>query len=244
MQYRELLSLTRKVINQAQRVLTDVNQVPRGRRIPVEGLARSLEAMVGRVRQVVKQTRIRIFGGDTKSPGKIVSVFEPHTEIIRKGKASKPTEFGKLVKIQEAENQIVTHFEVFAERPPDSTLLLPSIQAHEKRWGRIPRSVAADAGFYSREGEKASQAPGVRWLSVPNKRTKSGERKLLQRQGWFRSGQKWRTGSEGRISVLKRRHGLRRSLYPGLEGMRRWVGLGVIADNVIQMGCYLARQST
>ncbi len=85
---------------------------------------------------------------------------------------------------------------------------------------------------------------GVRWMSVPNKNTKSGERKLLQRQRWFRSGQKWRTGSEGRISVLKRRHGLRRCLYPGLDGMRRWVGLGVIADNVIQMGCYLARQST
>jgi transposase, IS5 family len=56
--------------------------------------------MVGRVRQVVKQTKIRIFAGDTKSPGKIVSVFEPRREIIRKGKASKPNEFGKLVKIQ------------------------------------------------------------------------------------------------------------------------------------------------
>ncbi len=179
-----------------------------------------------------------------KSPGKIVSVFEPHTEIIRKGKASKPNEFGKLVKIQEAENQIVTHFEVFAERPADSTLLLPSIQVHQQRLGRIPRMVAADAGFYSRENEKVGQALGVRWMSVPNKKTTSSERKLLQHQGWFRSGQKWRTGSEGRISVLKRRHGLRRCLYPGLDGMRRWVGLGVIAANVIQMGCYLARQST
>src|ERR1022692_3731703 len=84
--------------------------------------AESLKTMVDRVGQVVKQTRILIFAGDTKSPGKIVSVFEPHTEIIRKGKASKPNEFGKLVKIQEAENQIVTHFEVYAERPADSTL--------------------------------------------------------------------------------------------------------------------------
>jgi transposase, IS5 family len=99
-QYRELLSLTRKVINQAQRVLAEVKQSPRRRRTPVEGLAQWLETMVGRVRQVVKQTRIRIFAGDTKSPGKIVSVFEAHTEIIRKGKASKPNEFGKLVKIQ------------------------------------------------------------------------------------------------------------------------------------------------
>jgi transposase, IS5 family len=99
-QYGELLSLTRKVMNQAQRVLAEVKQVPRRRRTPVEGLAQSLETMVGRVRQVVKQTRIRIFAGDTTSPGKIVSVFEPHTEIIRKGKASKPNEFGKLVKMR------------------------------------------------------------------------------------------------------------------------------------------------
>src|SRR2546422_7321709 len=123
-QYRELLSLTRKVINQAQRVLAEVKQSPRRRRAPLEGLAQSLETMVVRVRQVVRQTRIRIFAGDTKSPGKIVSVFEPHTEIIRKGKASKPNEFGKLVKIQEAEDQIVTHYEVFAERPEDSQLLI------------------------------------------------------------------------------------------------------------------------
>jgi IS5 family transposase len=242
-QYRELLRLTRKVINQAQRVLAEVKQSPR-RRTAVEGLAQSLETMVGRVRQVVKQTRMRIFAGDTKAPGKIVSLFEPHTEIIRKGKASKPNEFGKLVKIQEAENQIVTHFEVYAERPADSTLLLSSLQVHQQRLGRIPRMVAADAGFYSRENEKAGQAQGVRWMSVPNKKTTSSERKRLQRQRWFRRGQKWRTGSEGRISVLKRRHGLRRCLYPGLDGMRRWVGLGVIADNFIQMGCYLARQST
>jgi transposase, IS5 family len=118
-QYRELLSLTRKVMNQAQRVMAEVKQMPRRRRTAVEALAQWLETMVGRVRQVVKQTRIRIFAGDTKSPEKIVSVFEPHTEIIRKGKASKPNEFGKLVKIQEAENQIVTHFEVYAERPAD-----------------------------------------------------------------------------------------------------------------------------
>jgi IS5 family transposase len=214
------------------------------RRRAVEGLAQSLETMVGRVRQVMKQARIRIFGGDTKSLGKIVGGFEPQTEIIRKGKASKPTEFGKLVKIQEAENQIVTHFEVFAERPTDSSLLLPSIQVQQERLGRIPRVVAADAGFYSCEGERVGRALGVQWMSVPNKKTKSAERKILQRQPWFRRGQKWRTGCEGRISTLKRRHGLRRSLYPGLDGMRRWVGLGVIADNIIQMGFYLARQST
>jgi hypothetical protein len=95
-------------------------------------------------------------------------------------------------------------------------------------------------------GRLGAKFPGPtrQWMSVPNKNTKSSEPKLLQHQRWFRRGQKWRTGSEGRISVLKRRHGLRRCHYPGLDGMRRWVGLGVIADNFIQMGYYLARQST
>src|ERR1700719_578325 len=164
-QYRELLSLTRKVMNQAKRVLQEVQEAPRQRRAPLKGLAHSLETMIGRVRQVVKQTRIRIFAGDTKSPEKIVSVFEPHTEIIRKGKASKPNEFGKLVKIQEAENQIVTHFEVYAERPADSTLLLSSIEVHQQRLGRIPRMVAADAGLYSartRRQDKRSGSSGCR----------------------------------------------------------------------------------
>jgi hypothetical protein len=64
--------------------------------------------------------------------------FEPHTELIRKGKASKPTELGKLVRIQEAENQIVTHFEVLAEHPADSTLLLPSIEVHQLEIGTNP----------------------------------------------------------------------------------------------------------
>ena len=91
-----------------------------------------------------------------------MSVFEPHTEITRKDKANKPSEFGKLVKIQEAENQMITHFEVFAERPDDSKLLLPSIQEHQRKFGVVPSGVAADAGFYSWENEKAAQAIGVK----------------------------------------------------------------------------------
>lgn len=243
-QYQELLSLTRKVMNHARRVLEEVEQRPRRQRRPVQGLRESLQTMLGRVGQVVKQTKIRIFGGVTKSQEKIVSVFEAHTEIIRKGKASKPTEFGNLVKIQEAENQIVTHFEVFAQRPPDSSLLLPSVQVHQQRLGRTPEWVAGDAAFYSCQAEKALRGLGVRKISVPNKHSTSAERKRLQRQAWFRRGQKWRTGSEGRISALKRRHGLRRCLYRGFQGMQRWVGLGVIADNLIQMGRYLAPRTT
>src|SRR6266567_1586626 len=221
-QYGELLSLTRKTVNQAQRILEEVKEGPRLRRIPLRSLVKSLATMMQRVQQVVKQTKLRIFAGVTKSQEKIVSVFESHTEIIRKGKASKPTEFGKLVKIQESENQIISHFEVFAERPSDRQLLVPSIEVQQRRFGRIPAWVAADAGFHSQQNEKAARAMGVRWFSVPNQKTKSAERKRLYRQRWFRRGQRWRTGCEGRISALKRRHGMRRCLYRGFHGMQRW----------------------
>jgi hypothetical protein len=136
----------------------------------------------------------------------------------------------------------VTHFDVYAERPADSTLLLSVDPDAQQRLERIPRMVAADARFYSRENEKAGQALSVRWMSVPNKKTTSGERELLQHQRWFRRGQKGEPARRGG-SACSNEDTDCVVAYPGLEGMRRWVGLGVIADNVIQMGCYLARPS-
>ena len=104
-----------------------------------------IEQMVPRVRQVIAQTRARIFHGETRTEGKICSLFEPSTEIIRKGKAGKPTEFGKLVKLQEAENQLVIDYEVYDQRPNDTTLLIPAIGTHEAVLGRTPPLVAAQA---------------------------------------------------------------------------------------------------
>jgi len=80
------------------------------------------------------------------------------------------------------------------------------------------------------------------WVSIPSHATKSPARKQRQKLRWFKKLQKWRTGCEGRISVLKGRHGLKRSRYKGLDGVKRWVGLGVIADNVIHIGSHLANQ--
>jgi len=84
---------------------------------------------------------------------------------------------------------------------------------------------------------------GVKRVSIPNRSTKSPERKREQKKRWFRNGQKWRTGCEGRISVVKRRHGLNRCRYKGDAGMKRWVGLGVIADNLVNIGRAMDKQS-
>jgi transposase, IS5 family len=239
-EYRELLRMSRQILNDAQRVMVEIEGMPPRRRKGLRVLGDSLSTMAERVRQVMKQTKARIFDGQTQLPGKIVSVFEPHTEIIRKGKASKPTEFGKLVQLQEAENQIITHYDVFDERPSDRELLLGAVEAHERKLGRLPQLVTADAGYYSLAQERAVQENGVKWVAIPNRSTRSPERKQMEKSRWFKKAQRWRTGCEGRISVAKRRHGLRRCLYRGAEGMKRWVGLGVLADNLINIGKVLA----
>jgi IS5 family transposase len=240
-EYRELLRLTRQILNDAKRVTDEVDQMPVSRQKGLLGLTRVLSEMTGKVRQVLKQAKVRIFEGITQLPGKIVSVFEPHTEIIRKGKASKPTEFGKMVQLVEAENQIITHYDVFDERPSDRTLLAGAVEQHQRLLGRVPRLVTADAGYYSHKQERAVEEMGVQWVAVPNRSTKSVDRKKLEKSRWFKKAQAWRTGCEGRISVIKRRHGLRRCLYRGTEGMKRWVGLGVLADNLINIGNAMAR---
>jgi len=239
-QYKELLRYSRQILNDTKRVIAEVEAMPTQKQKPLNGLRKHLAEMAGRVRQVVKQTKVRIFDGITDLPGKIVSLFEPHSEIIRKGKASKPTEFGKVVQVQETENQIITHYDVFDHRPSDRDLLLGAVETHERVLGRVPNLATADAGYYSRAQEQAVEAKGVKWVAVPNRNTKSAERKKKEHSRWFKKAQAWRTGCEGRISVLKRRHGLTRCRYHGTEGMKRWVGLGVMADTLISMGNVLA----
>ena len=246
--YQQLLNSTSRVVGQAKRFSKEIAEgVKRSmdvvKQLGLEGLRQEIDAMVPRVKQVMKQIRARILRGDTRSDGKLVSLFEPATEIIRKGKAGKPTEFGKMVKLQEAENQIVIDYEVYAQRPNDADLLIAAVETHQAKLGRTPRLVAADAAFYSAKNEAAAIAKGVKRVCIPNRSTKSAERKREQKKRWFRSGQKWRTGCEGRISVIKRRHGLNRSRYKGDAGMQRWVGLGVIADNLINIGRAMAKQS-
>jgi IS5 family transposase len=243
--YRRLMQITGRVVGQAKRFTREIAAGIKHGADPVdqaciEGDRTYLETMIPRVQQVLRQTSQRIDHGNTRSPGKIVSLFEPHTEIIRKGKAGKPTEFGKMVKIQEAEQQIVTHYEVYDERPSDSDLVIPSLDVHEQQFGQVPRLFAADAGFFSARNEAAAHARGVKRVSIPNLGTKSPERRALQKKRWFRKAQKWRTGCEGRISLLKRRHGLNRCRYRGDSGMKRWVGFGVIADNLINIARVMA----
>ena len=245
--YEKLMDTTRQVLSQAKTFVEEVVSgikpatTPLGE-IRLKAWVEQLKHFSQLTERVLEQTQARIIDGNTHFQDKVLSLFEDHTEAIRKGKAAKPTEFGKMVKIQEAEHQIITDYEVFEKRPVDADLLMPSIETHELLLDRLPQLVAADAGFFSADNQTKAQEKGVEKLAVPNKKTRSKAQWAHQRQRWFRRAQRWRVGCEGRISVLKRQHGLPRCRYHGMEGMERWVGLAVIANNLTQIGKRLAQK--
>ena len=240
--YRTLMATTRAVLRDTATMVQRLRRRVRLARPQVQpSLQRAhdqLQAMRPLVQRVVDQTRARLLGGDTHVADKVLSIFEPHTETIRKGKISKPNEFGKLVTIQESEHQIITAYDVHAKRPADVTLWTAALDRHQTIFGRAPDLAAGDRGFSSATNERAATDRGVRRVVLPRRGPKSPVRRAYERQRWFRRGQRWRVGCEGRISVLKRRHGLDRCRYHGEDGMHRWVGFGVIADNLMNIATF------
>jgi IS5 family transposase len=246
--YRKLMATTRAVLRDTATMVRRLGQRVRTARPTVQPMLQRaqnrLQAMRPLVQQVVDQTRARILGGDTHVPEKVLSIFEPHTTTIRKGKIATPNEFGNLVTIQESEHQIVTAYEIHAGRPADVTLWTPALDRHHTIFGRAPDLAAGDRGFSSATNEQAATDRGVRRVVLPRRGPKSPARRAHERQRWFRRGQRWRVGCEGRISVLKRRHGLDRCRYQGEDGMHRWVGLGVIANNLVSTATFSKARAT
>jgi IS5 family transposase len=240
--YRKLMTTTRAVLRDTATMVRRLGQRVRTASPRVQPMLQraqdQLHEMRPLVQRVLAQTRARVLGGDTHVSDKVLSVFEPHTETIRKGKIAKPNEFGKLVTIQESEHQIITAYEVHAKRPADVTLWTAALDRHQTIFGRAPDLAAGDRGFSSAKNEQAAVARGVRRVVLPRRGPKSPARRAYEHQRWFRRGQRWRVGCEGRISVLKRRHGLNRCRYHGEDGMNRWVGLGVIANNLVSTATF------
>ena len=246
--YRTLMATARAVVRDADTMVRRLGQRRRTAPPASAGILRraqqQLQEMRPLVHRVLAQTRARVMGGDPHVPDKVLSVFEPHTTTIRKGKISKPNEFGNLVTIQESEQQIITAYEIHAGRPADVTLWTPALDRHQAIFDRAPDLAAGDRGFSSAANEQAAADRGVRRVILPRRGPKTPTRRAYERQAWFRRGQRWRVGCEGRISVIKRRQGLRRCRYHGTDGMARWVGLGVIADNLMNIATFVNARAT
>jgi IS5 family transposase len=194
-------------------------------------LATQLENFLNLGEQVLRQAR-QVNAGQLHLPERVVSIFDPDARPIRRGKAHKENEFGYNVCLTESAERLVTTYSVKKGNPPDKELLVPEVEEHVRRTGRAPEGAVTDRGFWHPENERLLQQLGVSKVSLPYKGKRSRKRTEYERQPWFRRLQRWRSGQEGTISVLKRRYGLGRTLYRGLDGGRRWVGRAIWGYNL------------
>jgi IS5 family transposase len=229
--YRRLVAVARASLAQAAAVgrrLADAPDAPAVARLRA-GLARIAPLLA----RVVEQTVARALRGGAVPPAqKVCSLFEPHTAVIRRGKVRTPTEFGRKLWLDEVDGGIVTRYALLAGNPPDADQVPASLEHHRARFGRPPDLLAGDRGTHSPANEALAVAAGVRRVSLPTPGHRSAARVAHERQRWFRRAQRWRGGVEGRISLLRRRFGLRRCRDHGEDGMERWVGWGLVVHNL------------
>ncbi len=236
--YRKLVRIVRQTVTQAQTVLTELKaQADK----LAERLVETLETFIPRAEQVIDQTVRRVLSGEqVPADEKLVSIFEPHSDIIVRGKAGKPVEYGHNVWLDEVEGGIVTRWDVLEGNPNDQLQWTDSLDGHADLFGKPPTQASADRGVYSSKNEQAAQDREIARVVLPKLGYKSAERKQHEKQAWFRRGRHWHNGIEGRISVLKRRFDMARCKDHGRVGFERWVGWAVIANNLVSIGRHQA----
>lgn len=235
--YGKLLVLSRQVRRQAGKVLEDLE----AQRLKIQDLVRVFHAeaqlrhYLPLVDRVVEQTQARIFEGETRYEAKVLSLFEEHSAIIRKGKPDKPNEFGRLVRLDEVENGIISGYWIAEGNPADQQQWMPALENHRTVFGRVPKLATADRGFWSAENEKQALDWEIPQVVLPATGRLSAKRAEHQKQRWFRQGQGWRAGIEPRISTLKHQFGMKRARYKGDAGFQRYVGCCIIVQNLVAM---------
>jgi transposase, IS5 family len=227
---QRLLTITTAMVKQAEQVgaVLSAQATHTGHKRAV-----TLRQFVPLVHQVIIQTTRRIIQGEVvPAPEKVVSLFEPHTAMIRKGNPGKPTEFGRVIWVDEVEGGIISRDAVLAGNPAEDAQLPPSLDHHRRVFQRPPRLLAGERGVHTTANERDATMQGVAQVVWPKPGVKSAKRMAHEQPRWFRRGHNGRSGIEGRISGLKRRHKLDRCRYHGTAGMERWVGWGVLTHKL------------
>lgn len=194
------------------------------------------------MRQVIDQTTRRVFEKkQVPAAQKIVSLFEPHTAIIQRGKRPPhETEFGHKLWYSEVDGGIISEYRILQGNPPDDQQWIVSLKHHRKLFGHPPEVATGDRGIYSVENERTARQLGVKHVALPQPGAKTKRRARYEKQKWFKAALRFRIGIEGRISGLKRARHLARCLNRGAAGLERWVGWRIITNNLVVIATKLA----
>jgi IS5 family transposase len=251
--YRELIQIVDAVIRDGQalvktarKTLARTNKpLPETTAAGIKQLSNQIEQYCERGSQVVDQTRRRVLQGEqVPSEAKVYSIFEPHTALIKRGKAQKPVEFGRKVFLAESAQGLITDYQVLDGNPGDGVHVPASLDRHRKTFQCVPELYASDRGFFSAENIQVCEQAGVSQICIPHKGGgKSAEQAATERTPNFKRGQRFRAGIEGRISVLFRGRGMKRCLAKGPVRFEVLVGAAVLTNNLLRIAQMLEDKS-
>ena len=245
--YRDLITVTTEVIENAEEVKRKARTMQCAEwldTLALQALCEEVTQVVALGRRVIAQSERRVFGGETvPADQKLYSLFEPHTDMIKRGKVYKPVEFGHKVLLVESRIGLITDYQVLDGNPIDSDQLVPSVRRHQKRFGKAPRVLAGDRGFHDAAGCETVRGRGVTLVAIPQRGGKrSVEQEQFEKSRAFKQAQAFRSGVEGRISVLFRGRGMKRCLWSGSERFELFLAAAVLANNLLVIAARLQQR--
>jgi len=247
--YRELIGIAEEVVGRARAALRHTRKV-RGKDLlsdlAIEALRKEIERYCGLGERVIDQARRRVIEGEqVPNAEKIYSIFEPHTDLIKRGKVRTPVEFGHKVFLAESAQGLITQYEVLKGNPSDEDHVAPSLKRHKDAFGSAPELYGSDRGFFSYSNLTSCERGGVRLVCIPQRGGgKTPAREAYEKSAAFKKGQRFRAGIEGRISVLFRGRGMKRCLAEGHQRFELWVGAAVLANNLMRIATLLTKRSS
>jgi IS5 family transposase len=234
---------------EAFRSTSGSGKIAAARRTNVEGQGTNVEGQGTHYcclgEQVIGQARRRVLEGEqVPNAEKIYSIFEPHTDLIKRGKVRTPVEFGHKVFLAESAKGLITQYEVLKGNPADEVHVAPSLKRHRHAFRRAPELYAGDRGFFSEQNVTACVQGAVKTVCIPQRGgSKTPQRQACERSQEFKQGQRFRAGIEGRISVLMRGRGMKRCRAEGAERLALFVGAAVLANNLMIVAALLIKRS-
>jgi IS5 family transposase len=248
-EYRQLIGIAEEVVKSARKVLESTRK-RRSRNLLTElyigELRKEIDHYCKLGDRVIDQARRRVLEGEqVPHEEKIFSIFEAHTDLIKRGKILTPVEFGHKVFLAESAQGLITQYEVLEGNPPDERQVEASLERHRKNFRRAPKIYSGDRGFYSEQNEQSCKSQGVRKVCLPQRGgKKTARRTAFEKSPDFKNGQRFRAGIEGTISVLFRGRGMKRCLAEGRQRFGVWVGAAVLANNLMRIADLLDKRSS
>src|SRR5580700_9763419 len=246
--YRELIGIAEEVIDSARTVLRQTRKA-RGTdmisELAIAETRKEIEHFCDLGARVIDQSRRRVLNGEqVPTAEKLYSIFEPHTDLIKRGKVQTPIEFGHKVFLAESARGLITQYEVLDRNPVDEQHVVISLERHRQTFGDVPELYGSDRGFFSEKNVMLCKQEGVKVVCIPQRGgIKAPEREAYEKSREFKDGQRFRAGIEGRISVLFRGRGMKRCLAEGRERFELWVAAAVLANNLMKIAALLTDRS-